>query len=83
MYYARQDFDKAAGYYEQLIRFNPGQWQTHYNLGALYMMQARNSEAREHLLRASRLNPEFEGSKTYYDLLQGWPDGKRALQPGL
>jgi len=55
-----------AGYYDQAIReftlaleTNPNYAEAHYNLGTLYLKQAKPEEARRHLLRALELRHDY------------------------
>jgi tetratricopeptide (TPR) repeat protein/thiol-disulfide isomerase/thioredoxin len=65
-----------AGYFDQAIReftlaleTDPTYAEAHYNLGTLYLKQAKADEARNHLLRALELRPEYPDALNNLGLL--------------
>ncbi len=63
--YARQEhYDEAEKVYLQAQKFDPNNYQLHYNLGVVYMESGQVQKARECFHRALGLNPAYHKALT-------------------
>ncbi len=53
----KKEYERARGYFEQLLKIAPDNFAAHYNLGWLATMQSRWDDGERHLLHAARADP--------------------------
>jgi tetratricopeptide (TPR) repeat protein len=59
LYAEKENYDQAEKVYLQAQKFDPNDYQLHYNLGVVYMESGQVQKARECFHRAIGLNPAF------------------------
>ena len=53
----KKEYERACGYFEQLLKIAPGNFAAHYNLGWLATMQSKWEDGERHLQAAAKADP--------------------------
>ena len=64
IYYNRKDYANSSLYINKVIKMYPFDYDSNLMLGKIYIAQAKNAEAKKHIIIALEYNPQSEEAKT-------------------